>query len=135
MNWLTKILKKEKAVEKKDGVEKKTVLVGEGGGVKTKAESLRVRKKFDPGVILAYHLTEKTSAGGEDNKYTFKVSSGAGKTAVKNAVEGRFNVQVESINMVNTPGKERKKGGQIGFKPGFKKAIITLEEGESIEIT
>lgn len=132
MNWLTKILKKEKKIKEERRIEEKTALVE--GFKKAETESLRVKKKFDQSAILAHHLTEKSSAGGAKNKYVFKISSGARKITVKNAIEGRFGVRVESINILNTPGKERKKGGQIGFKPGLKKAMVTLTEGQSIEI-
>lgn len=140
MNWLTKILKKEKKAKEERPVEEKTApsklsLAPAEELKKAKTEYLRGKKKFDQSAILANHLTEKSSAGRENNKYIFKVSSGADKTTVKNAIEDRFGVQVRSINILNMPGKERKKGGQIGFRSGFKKAMVTLAEGQSIEIT
>lgn len=140
MNWLTKILKKEKKIEEEKQVEEKTApakfsLAPVEGFKKARTASLRMKKKFDQSAILAHHLTEKSSAGRKNDKYIFEVSSETDKTAVKNAIEGRFGVRVESINILNMPRKERKKGGQVGFRSGFKKAIATLENGQSIEMT
>lgn len=135
MNWLTKILKKEKKTQKEDRVGKKAVLEKTTEKVKTEVEPVKISKGFDHGVLLAHHLTEKTAGAGVDHKYVFRVSSRANKAMVKSAVQGRFGVRVKSVNIVNTPGKERKRGRQIGFKPGLKKAIVALENGQSIEIT
>ena len=95
MSWLTKILKKEKRVKEEKRTEEKTVPAEEFK--EAKIEPLRMKTKFNQSAILAHHLTEKSSAGGENSKYTFKVSSGARKITVKNAVEGRFGVRVGSI--------------------------------------
>lgn len=135
MSWLTKILKKEKKTRKEDGVEKKAVLEKTVEKVKTEVEPVKISKGFDHSVLLAHHLTEKTAGAGANRKYVFKVSSSSNKAGIKNAVEGRFGVRVKSVSIVNMPGKERKRGRQIGFKPGFKKALVALESGQSIEIT
>lgn len=135
MNWLTKILKKEKKTRKEDGAKEKIVLEKTAEKMKTEVEPVKISKGFNHGVLLAHHLTEKTAGAGAGHKYVFKVSSGSNKVAIKNAVEGRFGVRVKSVSIINAPGKERKRGGQVGFKPGFKKTIVALENGQSIEIT
>jgi len=86
------------------------------------------------GVLRHPQLTEKTSGIAKENKYAFIVSSSSNKLEVKKAVESRYGVEVTAVNIINIPGKERKKGRQRGWKPGYKKAIVTLKEGQSIEI-
>ncbi len=86
------------------------------------------------GVLLRPHLTEKTSSGAEKNKYVFVVSKDTNRIEVKKAVEARYQVEVARVNVVNTQGKERKRGRQVGWRPGYKKAVVTLEEGQTIEI-
>ena len=141
MNWLTKILKKEKKNRKENEVKEKVIPEEMTTKIKTiQVESANTSRKFDQSrrfdqsILLAHHLTEKTAGGGKNDKHAFRVSPRANKVLVKSAVEGRFGVRVKSVNMVNTPGKERKRGRQIGFKPGFKKAIVALESGQSIEV-
>lgn len=142
MNWLTKILKKEGKTKVDKRTEKEIVsaqprsiaAIEEPRGVIVKTGDARPAKKFLQNIILAYYLTEKTSPKKEDHKYVFKVFSVANKIGVRNAVEGRYGVKVKSVNIINTSSKERKKGGQVGFQSGFKKAIVTLEKGQSIEI-
>lgn len=86
------------------------------------------------GVLQKAHVTEKTSLAASENKYVFAVSKDANKHQIKQAVEGRYGVGVKSVNIINLPGKERRRGNIIGWKPGMKKAIVKVKEGEKIEI-
>lgn len=86
------------------------------------------------GILERPRITEKSRASSEEGKYVFIVSSRANKIAIKRAVEARYGVGVASVKVLNMPGKERRRGRQIGWKPGYKKAIVTLKEGEDIEI-
>lgn len=86
------------------------------------------------GILRASHITEKTSVGAKENKYVFSVFPSANKIQIKHAVEAYYGVGVRAVNILNTQGKVRKRGGQVGFKPGFKKATVKLQEGQSIEI-
>ncbi len=88
-----------------------------------------------PGVLRAVHITEKASAAAHERSYIFKVNPRANKSDVKRAVEARYGVRVESVRTVNVSGKERRRGKQIGWKQGYKKAVVTLKEGQSIELT
>ena len=81
------------------------------------------------------HITEKSAMLGGENKYIFLVGPRANKIEVKKAVEGRYGVSVRNVNILNMPGKERRRGRQIGWKPGFKKAIVKVKEGQKIELT
>ncbi|OGI25902.1 MAG: 50S ribosomal protein L23 [Candidatus Moranbacteria bacterium RBG_13_45_13] len=66
------------------------------------------------------------------NKYVFKVNKQAGKFQIKEAVEGYYGVQVLGVNTVKIHPKKRIHGRTTGWKKGFKKAIITLKEGDTI---
>jgi len=85
-------------------------------------------------VIVRPHVTEKTTRGAEENKVVFKISPTANKKDVKDAVEAIFGVKVKSVNTINVEGKEKKFRGNIGFRKDFRKAIVTLEPGQNIDI-
>jgi large subunit ribosomal protein L23 len=86
-------------------------------------------------IIQAPLVTEKgTSLRQEGNKVIFKVASDANKIEIKKAVEDLFNVHVESVRTLNVKGKTKRWGRHEYAKPGWKKAIVELKQGESIEI-
>ncbi len=68
-----------------------------------------------------------------DGKYTFKVSLHANKIEIRKAVEAVFGVKVKSVNTIRMTGKFKRMGKYIGKRPDYKKAIVTLHEGETIE--
>jgi len=70
----------------------------------------------------------------EQNKYTFSVDKRANKIQVKQAVEELFNVKVLKVNVINSLPKKKRVGQHAGFKPAVTKAIVTLAEGNKIEI-
>ena len=85
-------------------------------------------------IIIAPVITEKSMANRQNNVYTFKVSKDATKTDIKKAVEEAFKVSVKSVNTLNTKSKRRRVGRYSGRTKTYKKAIVTLNEGSSIEI-
>ena len=85
-------------------------------------------------IIIAPVITEKSMANRENNVYTFKVAKDATKTDIKKAVEEAFKVSVKSVNTLNTKSKRRRVGRYSGRTKTYKKAIVTLESGSSIEI-
>lgn len=85
-------------------------------------------------IIIAPVITEKSMANRQNNVYTFKVVKDATKTDIKRAVEEAFKVSVKSVNTLNTKSKRRRVGRYSGRTKTFKKAIVTLAEGSSIEI-
>ena len=85
-------------------------------------------------IIIAPVITEKSMANRQNNVYTFKVVKDATKTDIKRAVEEAFQVSVKSVNTLNTKSKRRRVGRYSGRTKTFKKAIVTLAEGSSIEI-
>jgi large subunit ribosomal protein L23 len=79
-------------------------------------------------------LTEKSLRGGEAGKYTFEVSPGATKFDVRAAVESIFAVRVRKVNVINTPGRTRRRGRYTFQSPMRRKAIVTLAPGNKIDL-
>ena len=86
-------------------------------------------------VVLAPHITEKSTMVSEYNAVVFKVANDASKPEIKAAVEALFNVSVTKVNTILTKGKTKKWKGQPYRRSDSKKAIVTLAEGQSIDIT
>jgi len=80
-------------------------------------------------------VTEKSTLGSEHNQVTFQVRIDATKPQIKAAVEGVFGVKVTAVNTLRQQGKLKRFRGKMGKRPDYKKAIITLAEGEKIDIT
>jgi large subunit ribosomal protein L23 len=85
-------------------------------------------------VLLAPVVSEKSYSQIADRKYTFKVHKDAHRTQVRQAVEQLFDVQVERVNIVKVQPKPKRRGMTRGTRPGWKKAIVQLREGNTIEI-
>jgi large subunit ribosomal protein L23 len=85
-------------------------------------------------VLLAPVVSEKSYSLITDRKYTFKVHKDAHKTQIRQAVEELFDVNVMNVNVVKVQAKPKRRGVHRGTRPGWKKAIVQLREGESIEI-
>lgn len=80
-------------------------------------------------------VTEKSSAAFQDRgEYTFEVHPQATKTEIRSAIESLFGVRVTNVWTSQQRGKPRRMGGKAGLRPRWKKAIVTLKEGDSIEI-
>ena len=86
-------------------------------------------------VVLAPHITEKSTMVSEHNAVVFKVANDASKPQIKAAVEALFNVKVTGVNTLVTKGKTKKWKGTPYQRSDSKKAIVTLAEGQSIDIT
>lgn len=84
-------------------------------------------------VLTSVHLSEKTNALSTINRYVFKVNARANKIDVKKAVEKTFDVHVIAVNVVNVKGKSRRMGRKTGQTSDWKKAIVTLKDGEKIQ--
>lgn len=98
----------------------KDVRVGEG-------------RKFD--LILSPVITEKSTQGSEYNQITFRVPLAATKPEIRVAVENLFKVKVRSVNTLRQAGKSKRFRGRLGKRSDTKKAIVTLAEGDSIDVT
>ena len=86
-------------------------------------------------VVLAPHITEKATLLSEQNAVVFKVAGGASKPQIKAAVEALFNVNVTGVNTITQKGKTKRWKGTPYRRSDFKKAVVTLAEGQSIDIT
>ncbi len=80
-------------------------------------------------------ITEKATVLSEQNKTVFKVHSKANKKSIKKNIEKLFKVNVVKINIINQKTKIKMKQGKKSYKNGYKKAIITLKKGQSIDLT
>jgi large subunit ribosomal protein L23 len=85
-------------------------------------------------VLLAPVVSEKSYSLIEDRKYSFKVHPNAHKTQIRQAVEQLFDVHVENVNVSTVKSKPKRRGMIRGRRPGWKKAIVQVREGETIEI-
>ena len=86
-------------------------------------------------IVLAPHITEKSTMLSEANAVVFKVAPKASKPEIKAAVEALFNVKVTNVNTIVTKGKTKRWKGKPYQRSDVKKAIVTLAEGQSIDVT
>ena len=86
-------------------------------------------------VVLAPHITEKTTLLSEHNAVVFKVANDASKPQIKAAVEALFGVNVTGVNTITQKGKTKKWKGRPYTRSDMKKAIVTLADGQSIDVT
>tara|TARA_B100001105_G_scaffold225623_1_gene195188 strand:- start:502 stop:792 length:291 start_codon:yes stop_codon:yes gene_type:complete len=84
--------------------------------------------------IISPNVTEKSTSLSEFNKIVFKVDKNANKKTIKKNIEKIFKVNVIKINTINMKGKVKLVKNKKSFKPGYKKAIITLKKGQSIDL-
>ena len=85
-------------------------------------------------ILLAPVVSEKSYSLIGDGKYVFRIHPDAHRTQVRQAVEQLFNVHVEGVNVLKVQPKPKRRGLSKGIRPGWKKAIVQLREGETIEI-
>ena len=90
---------------------------------------------YDPrDILIAPVVSEKSYGLLDQNKYTFVVAPDANKTEIKIAVEKVFDVKVTSVNTINRKGKARRTRYGLGKRPDTKRAIVSLAEGDRIDI-
>ena len=85
-------------------------------------------------ILLAPIVSEKSYAGTSVGKYTFRVHEDAHRTQVRQAVEQLFDVEVAHVNILKVQPKPKRRGVYRGVKPGWKKAVVQLKKGDTIEI-
>jgi len=98
-----------------------------------KPVSVSTNQAYD--LILAPLVTEKSTMGSENNQVTFRVPLTATKPQIKAAIEKLFKVKVNSVNTLRQKGKVKRFRGKLGKRPDYKKAIVSLAEGEMIDVT
>ena len=82
-------------------------------------------------IIVRPIITEKSSSGTAEGKYTFEVNKKATKVQIAQAVEKLFSVKVLNVNTMTVKGKEKRVGANVGFRPDWKKAIVTIDTNPS----
>jgi len=94
------------------------------------------KKKGSPvyGIVKGPHISEKATNSGMLDRYVFKVFPRANKNEIKKAIESIYGVNVLAVNIVNMPHKKRRLGRTVGFKKGYKKAVVKIKQGQKIEI-
>tara|TARA_Y100001934_G_scaffold81464_1_gene101060 strand:- start:214 stop:528 length:315 start_codon:yes stop_codon:yes gene_type:complete len=97
-----------------------------------KQEKTVTTRDYD--VIVRPLVTEKSTMGSEHSKVTFVVAKDATKPEIKHAVESLFKVTVESVNTLILKGKSKRFRGRLGQRSDTKKAIITLKDGQTIDL-
>jgi large subunit ribosomal protein L23 len=85
-------------------------------------------------IIYRPVISEKTYGLLDENKYTFEVDKRANKTQIRQAIEEIFDVRVTSVNTLNRQGKRKRRGLIVGKRPDTKRAIVTVAEGDEIEL-
>lgn len=94
----------------------------------------RTESRDLPDLIRRPIVTEKATIQLENNHYTFEVVPTATKTDIKAAIEQLFEVKVVSVRTMNPPLRKKRMGRFMGYKPHYKKAVVTLAEGDSITL-
>ena len=100
-----------------------------------KAEETGAIKDVYYTVITRPVITEKATMLSEQNKVVFRIAPDATKPQVKQAVEALFKVNVVSVNTINVEGKKKAFRNRMGKREDFKKAIVTLQKGQSIDLS
>ena len=101
--------------------------------IRRNALKLSQSRMYD--LIRSPVVTEKSTLGSQHNQVTFRVPLDATKPEIKAAVEGIFKVTVKAVNTLRAEGKTKRFRGFVGKRPDVKKAIVTLAEGQSIDVT
>jgi large subunit ribosomal protein L23 len=85
-------------------------------------------------ILLAPVVSEKSYGSIADRRYTFRVHQDAHKTQIRQAVEELFDVRVERVNIIKVQPKPKRRGLHRGVRPGWKKAVVQVREGDTIQI-
>ena len=97
--------------------------------------ALKLTREEMHAIVLSPVITEKATQGSEHGQVTFRVARAATKPEIKAAVEGLFGVKVRAVNTMRQQGKTKMFRGRPGQRSDFKKAIVTLVEGQTIDVT
>lgn len=118
----------------KESVDRSKVKVAK----KEKPRVIKKQKKTSESIIYRVlkspHITEKASDLAEKNQYVFKVYPATNKIEIKRAIEQLYSVDVLKVRVIKVPRKQRRVGRTIGWRKGYKKAIVKIREGQKIEV-
>ena len=138
-DFLSKKKEKEKKEPKKEvkKEEKISPIKAEKKEKELKPQAVKSKKNVrgkSYQVLHSPHVTEKATDLSEKNKYVFKVYPRTNKIEIKKAVRDAYGIDVTDVKIINVPRKKRRLGKRIGWKKGYKKAIVKVKEGQKIEI-
>lgn len=145
LDFLKNKKEKDKAKEKKAAKPVQTGKASVAKGTDKELNEVKVVKEpktavsntegsFSYNVIKEPHISEKGTILSEKNVYVFKIYNNTNKPEIKKAVEGIYGVDVLKVNVVTIPHKKRRLGRTEGYKKAYRKAIVTIKEGQKIEI-
>ncbi len=134
MSLINKLFRKTPASTKVTAGKKKEETKKEPIEEEKKAEAPKKRVVLESKILISSHTAEKALMDQKLNHYVFKVSPTANKIMIANEVKKNYNVKVIKVNIVNIPKKARRIGKTKGFRAGYKKAIVTLAPGQTIEM-
>ncbi|MFH1769113.1 MAG: 50S ribosomal protein L23 [Parcubacteria group bacterium] len=128
--------KKDKGDKRKEDVKPtpKDDIVETEGEVERKVELPKIDDERVYQMILGPHVTEKASFLAADRKYVFRVHPSANKIQIKESIQKLYKVDVTGVQIINIPAKQRRMGRRVGYRSGYKKAIVTLKEGSQIDL-
>jgi len=126
--------KKEKPAQKARPVEADKKPKQEPKPVAQPVSRAKKTSGFAYNAVKQPHISEKATYLAEKDQYIFEISPNYNKNEVKKAVEGLYNVDVLSVNIVKIPAKKRRLGKTQGFKKGMLKAVVRIKQGQKIEI-
>ena len=121
--------KKPEAVKEEKKEKPKKVQTAEKPRVKRRKKLVETYK-----VLKIPHVTEKATDLTKENKYIFKVWPQTNKKEIKKTIEGLYDVDVMSVRIINIPAKRRRLGRTMGWRKGYKKAIVKIKKGQKIEV-
>ena len=93
-----------------------------------------MKKFYYLDTVISPNITEKSTSLSKFNKVVFKVHKGASKNSIKKSIEKIFKVNVIKVNTINIKGKTKLVRNKKAYKPGYKKAIVTLKKGQNIDL-
>ena len=134
MAFWTKIFKKQKAADVASRAPQKKEEIPQRAESISRLPQGEGARVMSRGILRGPHITEKTSNAAKASTYVFSIAPEANKTQVARAVEDRYKVNVSRVRVINLPAKKRMRGRQIGWKPGLRKAMVALQDGQTIEI-
>tara|TARA_Y100000310_G_C20698585_1_gene827561 strand:+ start:6199 stop:6615 length:417 start_codon:yes stop_codon:yes gene_type:complete len=129
--------RRKKEVPKEQPKPRKEIKVAAQKEAKPQVQAGKAQKRTrvaDPSVLSRPHITEKASFLAEKGQYVFRVVPEATKHQVKAAVEELYGVEVAGVRIARQRSKTVRVGKKEGIKPGFKKAVVQLQKGQTIEV-
>lgn len=120
--------------EVKESVDRSGVKVAKKEKPRVIKKQKKISERIVYRVLKAPHITEKASELAEKNQYVFKVYPATNKIEIKKAIEQLYSVDVLTVRVIKVPRKQRRVGRTVGWRKGYKKAIVKIREGQKIEV-